>query len=95
MCTDPRNLINVVPTYYFTMRLFLLLAALAYAAESKTKPTNRETDVTAFGYLKRYGVPAAEARRRAEEKLLSSRIFGGEVSEEGQIPYQVMLHNIL
>ncbi|XP_037293536.1 chymotrypsin-1-like [Manduca sexta] len=46
---------------------------------------------TAYGYLQRYGVPAAERIRKAEENVATSRIVGGSLAPTGQFKYQAGL----
>nr|ACR15991.1 serine protease 23 [Mamestra configurata] len=76
---------------------FLALALLALAAVGSAKYINLEDaidleDITAYGYLSKIGVAAAERIRLAEEQEdTQSRIVGGSASSLGQFPHQAGL----
>lgn len=72
---------------FFAVLSSVLIVVVSAKELPKEVPT--ESEITVFGYLTKYGVPRAEARRKAEEKLIASRIYGGETSEKDQFPYQV------
>nr|ACR15980.1 serine protease 29 [Mamestra configurata] len=76
---------------------FLALALLALTAVASAKYINLEDaidleDITAYGYLSKIGVAAAERIRLAEEQEENHvRIVGGSGSNVGQFPYQAGL----
>ncbi|KAJ8719667.1 hypothetical protein PYW08_011842 [Mythimna loreyi] len=76
---------------------FLILTLLALTAAASAKYINFEDvvdleDITAYGYLSKIGVPAAERIRLAEEQEeANSRIVGGSLSNPGQFPHQAGL----
>ncbi|KAJ8719668.1 hypothetical protein PYW08_011843 [Mythimna loreyi] len=75
----------------------LALALLTLIAVTSAKYINFEDaidleDITAYGYLSKIGVAAAERIRQAEEQeQTQSRIVGGSASSLGQFPHQAGL----
>ncbi|KAG6450183.1 hypothetical protein O3G_MSEX006436 [Manduca sexta] len=68
----------------------LACASLAYGRSFDFE--EQLEDITAYGYLTKYGIPRAEEIRRAEEEeIAQSRIVGGSASYVGQFPYQAGL----
>ncbi|XP_037293539.1 collagenase-like [Manduca sexta] len=68
----------------------LACASLAYGRSFNFE--EQLEDITAYGYLTKYGIPRAEEIRRIEEKeIAQSRIVGGSPSSVGQFPYQAGL----
>ena len=69
------------------MKLAIVLLSLAAFVAAEVADYT-----TAYGYLTRFGVPAAEKIRAREEEYLKnplSRIFNGSPASLGQFPYQV------
>ncbi|KAG6450192.1 hypothetical protein O3G_MSEX006451 [Manduca sexta] len=78
-------------------RAVLALWALAAVATGRSIDYEDSLeDVTAFGYLEKYGIPRANEIREAEEAELAggSRIVGGSAASLGQFPYQagIVIH---
>lgn len=70
-----------------SMKLAIVLLSLAAFVAAEEPRLD-----TAFGYLKKFGVPLAEKIRAREEEYFNnplSRIFGGSPASLGQFPYQV------
>ncbi|XP_037293538.1 collagenase-like [Manduca sexta] len=68
----------------------LACASLAYGRSFNFE--EQLEDITAYGYLTKYGIPRAEEiRRMEEEEIAQSRIVGGSASSVGQFPYQAGL----
>ncbi|CAK1582750.1 unnamed protein product [Parnassius mnemosyne] len=75
------------------MKLLLVLVGIfAFANARSFQPEIPEYN-TAYGYLKNYGIPAAERIRKAEEEYLNGhvRIVGGSAARLGQFPWQAGL----
>ena len=72
---------------------FILLSFVAFAAANVIQPNLDILEYnTAYGYLEKIGIPAAERIEKAEKELLrdsSSRIFNGSPAQLGQFKYQV------
>lgn len=71
----------------------ILLSLVAFAAANVIQsPLDIPEYNTAYGYLERFGIPAAERIEKAEKELFknpNSRIFNGSPAELGQFKYQV------
>nr|ADA83701.1 chymotrypsin [Helicoverpa armigera] len=75
----------------FVALTLLALAAVASARNVHLEDSIDPEDITAWGYLTKFGIPEAEKIRSAEEASSASRIVGGSLSSLGQIPYQAGL----
>lgn len=69
--------------------VLLTLAAVASARIINVEDVIDLEDITAYGYLTKVGIPAADRVRKAEEEASQSRIVGGTASRLGEFPYQV------
>ncbi|XP_072931549.1 collagenase-like [Epargyreus clarus] len=74
------------------MKFIVVLLALATFSSADITPPDYAPN-TAYGYLERYGIPAAERIRKAEEEFLNNpaRIIGGVPAGLGQYPYHAGL----
>lgn len=73
------------------MKVLVVLVALASISSADYFTPPDYTPNTAYGYLERIGIPAAERIHKAEEELLNNpgRIVGGVPAGLGQYPYHV------